>query len=111
MLGYGGHFLTKARRYSTTFKALRETRIAFRRHHDRGQALTHSPAVALVDRLDDDAPLIVGTLTFSNAGWHTTGDALLANSAAALARERQAAGREEIAHELGTTRTTPPIAA
>jgi hypothetical protein len=50
-------------------------------------------------------PLIVGTLSFSGVGWHTTGDALLANSAANLARSRRETGREELAHELGTTLT------
>jgi hypothetical protein len=32
MLGFGGHFLTKARRYSVTFTALRQARITYRRH-------------------------------------------------------------------------------
>ncbi|GAA4564990.1 hypothetical protein GCM10023176_12070 [Micromonospora coerulea] len=112
MLGYGGHFLTKARRYSVTFQLLRDTRIAYRRHED--QAHDH-PAVGgqLVDRLgEDDTTLIVGTLTFAGAGWHTTGDALLANTAAALARERRTTGREELAHELSTTPAgTVPAAA
>ena len=36
MLGFGGHFLTKARRYSVTFTALRQARVTYRRHHDTG---------------------------------------------------------------------------
>ncbi|HTR94388.1 MAG TPA: replication initiator [Trebonia sp.] len=36
MLGFGGHFLTKARRYSVTFTALRQARITYRRHRDTG---------------------------------------------------------------------------
>ena len=32
MLGFGGHFLTKARRYSVTLTALRQARITYRRH-------------------------------------------------------------------------------
>ncbi|GAB4105111.1 hypothetical protein GCM10028790_41300 [Micromonospora taraxaci] len=31
MLGFGGHFLTKARRYSVTFGLLRDTRATYRR--------------------------------------------------------------------------------
>ncbi|MFU8851262.1 replication initiator [Micromonospora sp. SL1-18] len=111
MLGYGGHFLTKGRRYSVTFQLLRDTRIAYRRHDD--QAHEH-PATGrpLAGRVDDATPLIVGTLTFAGVGWHTTGDALLANTAAAMARERRTTGREELAHELGTTPAgTVPAAA
>jgi hypothetical protein len=111
MLGYGGHFLTKARHYSTTFGELRAARIAYRRHHeypamggDGGQLIT-------LGRLDDATPLVVGTLTFAGVGWRTTGDALLANTAAALARERRETGREELAHELGSTCNTVMIAA
>src|SRR5262249_23624903 len=32
MLGFGGHFLTKSRRYSIAFRILREARTAFRRN-------------------------------------------------------------------------------
>ncbi|MEV1145193.1 replication initiator [Micromonospora sp. NPDC049799] len=104
MLGYGGHFLTKARRYSVTFQLLRDTRIAYRRHEHHHQADEHTDTLRAVDHLDqDDTTLIVGTLTFAGVGWHTSGDALLANTAAAMARERRATGREELAHELATT--------
>ncbi len=98
MLGYGGHFLTKARRYSVTFKLLRDTRVEFRRTQD--QAATDPGTVRAVDH-PDDTTLIVGTLTFAGVGWHNNGDALLANTAAALARARHETGREELAHELG----------
>jgi hypothetical protein len=99
MLGYGGHFLTKARRYSITFKRLRDTRIDFRR--TVGQAEPGPGTVRAVDH-PDDTTLIVGTLTFAGVGWHNTGDALLANTAAAMARARHEAGREELAHEMAT---------
>jgi hypothetical protein len=39
--------------------------------------------------------LVIGHLTYTDTGWHTTGDALLANTAAAIARERLAIAREE----------------
>ncbi|SCG19735.1 hypothetical protein GA0070610_6139 [Micromonospora echinofusca] len=109
MLGFGGHFLTKARRYSVTFQLLRDTRVAFRRHEDQDH---EHPGRQLVDEHhNDDTTLIVGTLTFAGVGWHTTGDALLANTAAAMARERQATGREELAHELATTPADAALAA
>ncbi len=100
MLGYGGHFLTKARRYSITFKLLRDTRITYRRQQDQADETTG--AIRAADHLGEETTLIVGTLAFAGAGWHTTGDALLANTAAAMARARHAAGREELAHEAGT---------
>jgi hypothetical protein len=111
MLGFGGHFLTKGRRYSVTFRLLRNSRVNFRRHED--QAHEHPAASGQpVDHHDDDTTLIVGTLTFAGVGWHTTGDALLANTAAALARERRTTGRQELAYELATTPAgTAPAAA
>ena len=99
MLGFGGHFLTKARRYSVTFQLLRDTRVTYRRIEDQDQGA--GEPIRAVDHLDDTT-LIVGTLTFAGVGWHTSGDALLANTAAALARERHAAGREELAYELSS---------
>jgi hypothetical protein len=103
MLGYGGHFLTKARRYSITFRLLRDTRITFRRTAEQHQAAADPGTIRAVEHLDDPTTLIVGALTFAGVGWHTTGDALLANTAAAMARARQQAAREELAHELGST--------
>ncbi|MER7893572.1 replication initiator [Micromonospora sp. NPDC094482] len=105
MLGFGGHFLTKARRYSVTFQLLRDTRVTYRRNEEHDQGAGH--AVKAVDHLDDTT-LIVGTLTFAGVGWHTSGDALLANTAAALARERHTTGREELAHELAHELATTP---
>ncbi len=72
MLGYGGHFLTKARRYSVTFGQLRDTRTTYRRNEDDEPADTIS----------------VGTLTYLGSGWLTEGDALLANTAARQRREQ-----------------------
>jgi hypothetical protein len=105
MLGYGGHFLTKARRYSVTFRLLRETRITFRRTADRDQAAADLSVIRTADHQAEETSLIVGALTFAGVGWHTTGDALLANTAAALARSRHDTGREELAHEIGSNPT------
>ncbi|MFJ6163910.1 replication initiator [Micromonospora orduensis] len=83
MLGFGGHFLTKARRYSVTFGLLRDTRAAYRRTEDDEPADT----------------VTVGTLTYIGSGWLSEGDALLANTAARQRRESSRIGREELAHE------------
>ncbi|RQW99345.1 replication initiator [Micromonospora globispora] len=110
MLGYGGHFLTKGRRYSVTFRLLRDTRVAFRRHE--GQAHEHATTGGPpVDQLGKDTTFIVGTLTFAGVGWHTSGDALLANTAAALARERRTTGREELAHEIAASPASTALTA
>ncbi|MET7831720.1 replication initiator [Micromonospora sediminicola] len=84
MLGFGGHFLTKARRYSVTFGQLRDTRATYRRTED-----------------DDELAetITVGTLTYIGSGWLSDGDALLANTAARQRRESSRIGREELAHE------------
>jgi hypothetical protein len=87
MLGFGGHFLTKSRRYSVTFRILRHNRVVYRRQAEQPPD-TDAPA--------PETTLVVNFLTFAGAGWHTTGDALLANTSAAMARERHRIGREEI---------------
>jgi hypothetical protein len=90
MLGYGGHFATKSRRYSTTMRALR----AARRDWNRRQ----HPA----SRGEGDRTVIRQTdLTWAGRGWRTSGDALLALSAAARAREHRQVARSEIAYQAG----------
>jgi hypothetical protein len=106
MLGFGGHFLTKARRYSVTFQFLRDTRIVFRRNEDQDQA---DATIRTAEHTDTETTLIVGTLSYAGVGWHTTGDALLANTAAAMARERHRIGREELAHEIGSAVVAGPV--
>jgi hypothetical protein len=88
MLGFGGHFLTKSRGYSITFKLLREQRVIYQR------TITSGPEPAA-----PDAPttLVVNFLQYVGAGWHTTGDAMLANTSAALAREYNTLARAELA--------------
>jgi hypothetical protein len=81
MLGFGGHFLTKSRRYSITFGLLRSNRVVFRR--------TQTSGPETVAPQQDPTTLVVNFLEFVGAGWHTTADALLANTSAALAREHQ----------------------
>ncbi|MEV0801797.1 replication initiator, partial [Kribbella sp. NPDC050281] len=78
MLGFGGHFSTKSRQYSTTLKALRDARANWRRDHHR-----------TADHTDVETTLIVGNFTYAGTGWKTIGDTLLANTAAAKAREHR----------------------
>ena len=96
MLGFGGHFLTKARRYSIRFADLRQARIRYRRGQDTGPE--HGP-IRTADHTDNETVLIVGTFTYAGTGWKTTGDALLANTAADQARKRRQAGRDQLADE------------
>jgi hypothetical protein len=86
MLGFGGHFLTKSRRYSITFAMLRNQRVVFRR------AQTAGPERA--EPGEQPTTLVVNFLQFVGAGWHTTADALLANTSAAMAREHQEAAAQ-----------------
>lgn len=85
MLGYGGHFLTKARGYSLTFRELRQRRTTWRRQQQQQ------------DQHDQETTQTLNWLTYTGAGWRNTGDALLANTAAALARERRQAARDALA--------------
>jgi hypothetical protein len=86
MLGYGGHFLTKSRRYSITFAMLREQRVVFRR------AQTSGPETAVA--ADEQTTLVVNFLQFVGTGWQTPADAMLANTSAAMAREHAEAARQ-----------------
>ncbi|MGH3712847.1 MAG: replication initiator [Micromonosporaceae bacterium] len=95
MLGFGGHFSTKSRRYSVTLRFLRDARIEYARQEIR--AADH----------DEETTLIVGLLSYAATGWKTHGDAMLANTAADLARSRRLTAREELAHELGTRAPEP----
>jgi hypothetical protein len=85
MLGYGGHFATKSRRYSTTMRALRSARRDWHRRQ-------HPEA-----RLYRDTTIVTETaLEWAGRGWRTTGDALLALSAAARARDQRRIARREM---------------
>jgi hypothetical protein len=86
MLGYRGHFATKSRRYSTTMRALRVARRDWkRRQHPLRERHGEKTVITLTD------------LQWAGRGWQTQGDALLALSAAARAREHRRVVREETA--------------
>jgi len=94
-LGFGGHFLTKSRRYSTTMGALRMVR----RDHARRQLLGEAGLVLDAwGRPEDDALVeVVRTWRYVGWGYLSHGEAWLAATAAARAREQRELAREELA--------------
>ncbi|KWX01999.1 Uncharacterized protein LI90_3034 [Carbonactinospora thermoautotrophica] len=76
MLGFRGHFLTKARRYSTTFGALRAARAEHREQQTRER---------LAMPADEESILVVAHWSFAGQGF-TPGESILA---AALAGDPQ----------------------
>ncbi|MGQ0719325.1 MAG: replication initiator [Pseudonocardiales bacterium] len=87
MLGFRGHFTSKSRRYSTTLGAIRGERRAYRQR----QAAEH---IRELPADEQDTTLVVARWEFAGLGYLTTGDAALAVSAAARARERRQAARD-----------------
>lgn len=87
MLGFRGHFASKSRRYSTTLGAIR----AERRNYARQRAAAAGEAREIPD---EDTTLVVARWEFTGLGYLTAGDAELALSAAARARERRHAARD-----------------
>jgi hypothetical protein len=93
MLGFGGHWSTKSRRYSTTMGVLRRARVAFakrRRAHDG------VPLDAWDRPEDDQAVIVVASWVYVGSGYETEGERWLALSAAARAREHRRIAREEL---------------
>jgi hypothetical protein len=93
MLGFGGHWSTKSRRYSTTLTALRRARAAHAEAQRRNGAI---PLDAWQRPMTDQAVVVVKEWGYSGTGYRTIGDAWLAASAAARARERRRIAREEL---------------
>src|SRR4051794_38426362 len=91
-LGFRGHCFTKSRRYSTTFTRLRQAR------HEHQLRRAHGG-----ERRDPwGRPMSDGVCVerrhweFSGTGYRTLGDAWLAESAGATARERRRIARQEL---------------
>jgi hypothetical protein len=93
MLGFGGHWSTKSRRYSTTFTVLRRARVTFAK---RRRAKDGVPLDAWGRPEDDQAVIVVASWAYVGAGYATEGERWLALSAAARAREQRQAAREEL---------------
>jgi hypothetical protein len=87
MIGFRGHFTSKSRRYSTTLGAIRGERRAYRQR----QTAEHIRQLAPDEQ---DTTLVVARWEFTGLGYLTTGDAALALSAAARAREQRQAARD-----------------
>ncbi|HVC72025.1 MAG TPA: replication initiator [Acidimicrobiales bacterium] len=93
--GYRGHCLTKSRRFSTTFAALRATR------QEWTVAEKRAGAEADVETgTDDDQTRIVSTWTFVGMGYTTAGDAWLAESIAEEERLARRCAYEERQDEM-----------
>jgi hypothetical protein len=93
MLGFGGHWSTKSRRYSTTFTILRRARIVFAK---RRRARDGVPLDAWGRPEDDQVVIVVASWVYVGAGYATEGERWLALSAAARAREQRRVAREEL---------------
>jgi hypothetical protein len=98
MLGFGGHFLTKSRRYSTTFTERRHRRTTWRRRHHLARLRNEHPDMFrdLADADDEETTLVIGAWAYAGSGWLSAGDQLLALASAARAREHHDIAREEI---------------
>jgi hypothetical protein len=93
MLGFGGHWSTKSRRYSTTFTVLRRARVAFAKQR---RARDGVPLDAWGRAEDDQTVVVVASWVYVGLGYETEGERWLALSAAARAREQRAVAREEL---------------
>ena len=85
MLGYGGHFLTKSRRYSVTFGQLRKART----DHCRQQSHPGGEHDPWGRPLDEAVVLVLKTWTYAGTGYTAAAAAELALASAARAREHQ----------------------
>src|SRR5262249_35709419 len=92
MLGFRGHFATKARRYSTTITAPPTApRPGTRTDPARPHTLpTDGHPIDQVDGIEETT-LVITSWQYAGTGWRTTGDAALAAMAAAAARARRPA--------------------
>ena len=86
MLGFGGHWSTKSRRYSTTFTVLRRARVAFAK---RRRARDGVPLDAWGRPEDDQAVIVIASWVYVGAramrprgsgGWPCRRPLALANS-------------------------------
>jgi len=93
MLGFGGHWSTKSRRYSTTFTVLRRARVQFAK---RRRARDGVPLDAWDRPEDDQAVIVVASWIYVGSGYASEGERWLALSAAARAREMRRIAREEL---------------
>ena len=96
MLGFGGHFSTKSRSYSTTLTALRRARAAFAARRRRRQ-LAELAGDSRRETAEAEAVMVLARWRYLGSGYQTEGEAWLARSAAADAREQRRVARLELA--------------
>ncbi|WP_438819023.1 replication initiator protein RepSA [Streptomyces hilarionis] len=91
MLGFRGHFLTKSRRYSSTFAERRQVRADFRARQERRER-------GLSEALDDSegSTLVLAHWSYAGHG-HTPGESWLAASIAKDIRLNRETAREALA--------------
>jgi hypothetical protein len=88
MLGFRGHFSTKSRRYSTTLGRLRSARKRWSVQQLRDRLTGRTNPTTDVDARDaEETTLVVSSWSLDGIGWLSAGDAALAATAAAQARE------------------------
>jgi hypothetical protein len=85
-LGYGGHFSSKSRRYSTTLTALRTARQDYQTARTlRAFGLADDTRVVrghpIADEVDDDTVLVIGHWRYAGRG-HSNGQAIFARTIA-----------------------------
>jgi hypothetical protein len=94
MLGFRGHVSSKSRRHSTTMTALRRARVDHRvAQRSAGGGQTDPWGRRLGTSEETGTVLLIADWRFAGAGHRTAGDAWLAQTAAANARERRNAAR------------------
>jgi hypothetical protein len=94
MLGFRGHVASKSRRYSTTMTALRRARVTHRVAQRHGEGGPTDPWGRPLDTAEDTGTvLLIADWRFAGVGHRTAGDAWLAQTAAADARERRDGAR------------------
>jgi hypothetical protein len=84
--GFGGHCFTKSRRFSTTFKALREARALY--------AAAGSAPTGEASAKSDHNLIRISAWRYAGRGYRKAGDALLAASSRATAQEHRRLVRE-----------------
>jgi Replication initiator protein, pSAM2 len=87
-LGFRGHWSTRSRRYSTTFTALRRTRVV---HALRRRLRGGEPLDAWGRRASEEAAVVLGTWSFVGRGYSDNDSAVLAVMTAARTREYETA--------------------
>ncbi len=93
-LGYGGHFFTKSRRYTGTFTAERHGASPGAAPAPPPPGSSEPAPSTWSTSTTSETTDVLTELTYVGIGWHTTADAVLANTAAAMAREKRQAARD-----------------